>query len=212
MATNSCLYDPYVALYIGNYFADTLCLTAKQHTALRLLLLALWTRQTISGFDDENAAQQLCVAIEEWQQLKASVLPLLIAVTPRVFQKIKVMRSYDGQRLPSSEWDIVREVVFERDGHACTYCGSRRDLEGDHILPLCRGGSNCFDNVTTACASCNRSKGQARRRSGAVRWVPGEIKAMSHMCPIASNPTKSFRPLCCSCLAGGLVLELVAEN
>jgi len=108
MATNSCLYDPYVALYIGNYFADTLCLTAKQHTALRLLLLALWTRQTISGFDDENAAQQLCVAIEEWQQLKASVLPLLIAVTPRVFQKIKVMRSYDGQRLPSSEALCVR--------------------------------------------------------------------------------------------------------
>jgi hypothetical protein len=158
MAANQRLYEPYVGLYIGNYFADTLCLTAKEHTALRLLLLALWTRQTISGFDDENAAQQVCVAIEEWQQLKTSVLPLLIPVTPRVFEKIKVLRSYDGQRLPPLEWDIVREVVFERDGRACTYCGSRRDLEGDHILPLCRGGSNCFDNVTTACERCNRAK------------------------------------------------------
>jgi len=160
MAANPCLYEPYVGLYIGNYFADTLCLTAKEHTALRLLLLVLWTRQTLSGFDDENAAQQMCVAIEEWQQLKTSVRPLLMAVTPRIFEKIKVMRSYDGQRLPPSEWGIVREVVFERDGHACRYCGSRRDLEGDHILPLCRGGSNLFQNVATACEPCNRAKGK----------------------------------------------------
>jgi hypothetical protein len=171
MTANPRLYEPYVALYIGNYFADTLCLTPKEHAALRLLLLALWTRQTINGPDDENAAQQVCVSIEEWEQLKTSVRPLVIAVRPRVFEKIEVMRSYDGLRLPPSEWDIVREVVFERDGHACTYCGSHRDLEGDHILPLCRGGSNLFENIATACAPCNRAKGRRTPRE----WRDGQF-------------------------------------
>jgi len=69
------------------------------------------------------------------------------------------LRAYDGQRLPAAEWDVVRSIVFERDGYACLYCGSKRDLAGDLIVPLCRGGSNAFRNLATACRSCNQAKG-----------------------------------------------------
>ena len=48
---------------------------------------------------------------------------------------------------------------MERDRYACTYCGSDKQLEADHILPLSRGGSNAFVNLATACWSCNLSKG-----------------------------------------------------
>jgi len=48
---------------------------------------------------------------------------------------------------------------MERDRYACTYCGSDKQLEADHILPLSRGGSNAFVNLATACRSCNLSKG-----------------------------------------------------
>lgn len=64
-----------------------------------------------------------------------------------------------GGRLTQSEWSKVRIMVFERDGHVCTYCGSTEQLECDHIVPVSRGGGNDLMNLTTACRSCNRSKG-----------------------------------------------------
>jgi len=33
------LHEPYAHLYVGDYFADTLDLSAHEHCALRLLLL-----------------------------------------------------------------------------------------------------------------------------------------------------------------------------
>src|SRR5262249_12033016 len=98
---------------------------------------------------------------------KPSVLPLLRAVQSRIAESLKRIRTFDGQRLPTDDWNIVRS---KRDGHACTYCGSEKQLEGDHIVPLSRGGSNAFANLpasgfgksktwTSACRPCNLSKG-----------------------------------------------------
>jgi 5-methylcytosine-specific restriction endonuclease McrA len=49
------------------------------------------------------------------------------------------------------DWHIVRSIVLERDGYACTYCGADKQLEGDHVVPLSRGGSNALVNLATAC-------------------------------------------------------------
>lgn len=57
------------------------------------------------------------------------------------------------------KWRALRKQVFERDGHACQYCGDGEDLTCDHVMPLARGGTNDLDNLTTACRSCNSSKG-----------------------------------------------------
>lgn len=62
------------------------------------------------------------------------------------------------RRMGDTEWYPLRETVFERDGYACTYCGSTENLACDHIVPLIQGGSNDLDNLTTACRSCNSSK------------------------------------------------------
>ena len=56
-------------------------------------------------------------------------------------------------------WRKLRQEIFDRDGGECQYCGSFDDLTCDHIVPLVRGGSNDPDNLTTACRSCNSSKG-----------------------------------------------------
>lgn len=54
----------------------------------------------------------------------------------------------------------LRSHIFERDGEVCAYCGSEEGpFEIDHILPVRLGGSNCVDNLTVACRTCNRSKG-----------------------------------------------------
>lgn len=56
------------------------------------------------------------------------------------------------------DWQELREAVFERDGYACVYCGSGRDLHCDHVDPVVRGGGHNIENLVTSCATCNLSK------------------------------------------------------
>lgn len=53
-----------------------------------------------------------------------------------------------------------RELFF-RDRYLCMYCGHEhppRMLTRDHVMPLSRGGRNCWSNVVTACRPCNHAK------------------------------------------------------
>ena len=52
---------------------------------------------------------------EEWQAIKPAVLPLLRGVQPRIVESLNWIRTFDGQRLPSADWHIVRSIVMERD-------------------------------------------------------------------------------------------------
>ena len=49
--------------------------------------------------------------------------------------------------------------VFLRDKFSCQYCGSKNELTFDHLLPRSKGGKTNWDNVVTACSSCNVKKG-----------------------------------------------------
>jgi hypothetical protein len=149
-------HEPYSHLYIGDYFADTLDLSAPEHRALRLLLLETWVRGPVGNARLPRVAK---LTKEEWHAIKPTVLPLLRGVQPIIAESLKHIRAFDGQRLPADSWHIVRSIVLERDEHTCTYCGSEKQLECDHIVPLSRGGSNAFVNLATACRPCNLSKG-----------------------------------------------------
>ena len=60
---------------------------------------------------------------------------------------------------PSKNPNFTRVNVFLRDKFACQYCGDRKDLTFDHLLPKSRGGLTDWNNVVTACSSCNVKKG-----------------------------------------------------
>lgn len=53
---------------------------------------------------------------------------------------------------------ITRKRIFKRDNYECCYCGSKRNLTIDHIIPKSRGGSNHWDNLVTSCSRCNSNK------------------------------------------------------
>jgi len=55
--------------------------------------------------------------------------------------------------------DEVKIFVWRRDGGRCVKCGSRKNLEFDHIIPLSKGGSNTARNIRLLCEKCNREKG-----------------------------------------------------
>ena len=53
---------------------------------------------------------------------------------------------------------LNRKNVFLRDKCRCVYCGSGHQLTLDHVRPKSKGGTDSWENLVTACASCNNSK------------------------------------------------------
>lgn len=53
----------------------------------------------------------------------------------------------------------TRWRIWERDDFRCQYCGSRKYLVVDHVMPESRGGTSEDSNLVTACWKCNSAKG-----------------------------------------------------
>jgi 5-methylcytosine-specific restriction protein A len=61
-----------------------------------------------------------------------------------------------------NSWNVVRKkmtrLVMKRDKHECRICGSKKNLQIDHIYPMARGGTNDLDNLQILCKKCNLKK------------------------------------------------------
>ena len=75
---------------------------------------------------------------------------------------LKMLASPDEKRDASESRDAIpsaiRREVWRRDGGKCVKCGSRKNLEYDHIIPVAEGGSNTARNIELLCEACNRAK------------------------------------------------------
>ncbi|KAA8496662.1 hypothetical protein FVE85_0391 [Porphyridium purpureum] len=73
---------------------------------------------------------------------------------------VVVMKEY--AKISKKRPAFSRYNVFLRDQFSCQYCGQSHrpvDLTFDHVVPKSRGGKLCWENVVTACISCNNRKG-----------------------------------------------------
>jgi hypothetical protein len=52
-----------------------------------------------------------------------------------------------------------RSMIYERDDHTCQYCGAKKHLTIDHVIPRSRGGQDTWENMVVACSTCNTKKG-----------------------------------------------------
>ncbi len=76
------------------------------------------------------------------------------------YQAPSVIRLQHMIRRPRPRVRLSRREVFARDGHVCQYCGRQGgDMTLDHVVPRHRGGSHTWENLVTACGSCNHRKG-----------------------------------------------------
>jgi 5-methylcytosine-specific restriction endonuclease McrA len=55
--------------------------------------------------------------------------------------------------------NLTRQNVFKRDNFECQYCGTKKELTLDHVVPSSRGGIHSWTNLVTACKRCNAKKG-----------------------------------------------------
>jgi 5-methylcytosine-specific restriction endonuclease McrA len=56
--------------------------------------------------------------------------------------------------LTLGEWDKIKFNYKNR----CVYCGEKKPLTRDHIIPISKGGGLTKENVIPACVSCNSRK------------------------------------------------------
>lgn len=79
-------------------------------------------------------------------------------VSPKQWRVIALVR-YARAHYQGASWldKCTRDLVINRDGFICRYCGAIAD-HIDHVYPKSRGGSNEPSNLVCACAHCNLSK------------------------------------------------------
>ncbi len=73
---------------------------------------------------------------------------------------------------PRERWEVL-----ERGGHRCCGCGrgaGEVKLEVDHIVPVCKGGSDDVSNLRVLCVECNRRRGGGKKAGKRGRWAGGQ--------------------------------------
>jgi 5-methylcytosine-specific restriction endonuclease McrA len=87
---------------------------------------------------------------------------------PRVLH----LRRYERSRRPTIR--LTRKNLMMRDAHQCQYCSRRppmRDLNIDHVLPKSRGGKDAWENLVTACRTCNLRKGRRTPEEASMHLI-----------------------------------------
>ena len=79
--------------------------------------------------------------------------PSLVVYVPRHI-RLKIASQERTWKVPP----VNRREVLRRDHHSCQYCGTKKDLTLDHVIPRSRGGRHTWDNVVAACSKCNSRK------------------------------------------------------
>ena len=82
-----------------------------------------------------------------------------IIKSPSFSMKLPSVIALKSYIRPKSNPNFTRFNVFLRDKFMCQYCGSNSELTFDHLLPRSKGGKTDWNNVVTACSSCNVQKG-----------------------------------------------------
>lgn len=95
---------------------------------------------------------EIVEATEAWLHSERLAVPMPLVI--RLVYYVRIPRRFS---LPLS-----RRTVLARDHYTCQYCNAqpgKAQLTIDHVLPRSRGGETRWENVVTACAACNRRKG-----------------------------------------------------
>lgn len=75
------------------------------------------------------------------------------------FPRPSVIRLIYMIKRPRPQMRLTRREVFVRDRYTCQYCGRQgRDLTIDHVVPRHQGGRHTWENLVSACRSCNHRK------------------------------------------------------
>ena len=84
--------------------------------------------------------------------------------------------------MPQRKPAFTRFNVFLRDNFTCQYCAikfSANDLTFDHLVPRCLRGKTTWQNVVSACTTCNLKKGRKLLQNTNMRLFKKPIRPNS---------------------------------
>ena len=112
-------------------------------------------------------------------------------VRPLVIRLLNYIKYYTKNISPT------RNRIYKRDDNQCVYCGSKKQLTIDHVLPKSRGGKNEWTNLVTCCFKCNvkkanRTPEEANMKMTQVPYVPQILVENTNLKKIWADYQKSF--------------------
>jgi 5-methylcytosine-specific restriction endonuclease McrA len=99
------------------------------------------------------------------------------------YQVPSVIRLIYLIKRPRPRVKLSRREIFIRDRYTCQYCGlESRDLTLDHVVPRFRGGVHSWENLVSACKTCNHRKANRTPAEARMRLArePKEPPAHSY--------------------------------
>ncbi|MFH1662834.1 MAG: HNH endonuclease [Chloroflexota bacterium] len=89
-----------------------------------------------------------------------------------VFPIPSVIKLAHMVKRPRHERKLTRFGVFQRDRYTCQYCSKiSHQLTIDHVLPRNQGGEQCWENVVSACVSCNFRKANRTPKQANMKLI-----------------------------------------
>lgn len=96
----------------------------------------------------------------------------VIQSVSRTFPRPSIIRLGMMVKRPRPSVKLNKREIFRRDNYTCQYCGQRKkNLTVDHVIPRRLGGSHTWENLVTACASCNHRKGGRTNEQAGMRLL-----------------------------------------
>lgn len=69
-------------------------------------------------------------------------------------RKRRAIKQGCDEHFTARQWDALKKKY----GGKCLRCGSKKDIQPDHVIPLSKGGSDGIENIQPLCGKCNREK------------------------------------------------------
>jgi len=135
----------------------------------------------LSGVNEQQLSQFRALVLDVSYR-PIDTLPWTRAVVLDFFEKVDVLEYYDSFVRSSRDYHylpavirvkfyvkklkgafdkgvpLTRKNVYARDHNECQYCGSRKTLTLDHVIPTSKGGKSSWENLVTCCSTCNQRK------------------------------------------------------
>ncbi len=88
------------------------------------------------------------------------------------FELPSVIRLAYMVKRPYRQKKLTRYEIFNRDKYTCQYCGKEtKNLTLDHVIPRYRGGQHTWENVVSACVTCNRRKAGRTPQEAGMKFI-----------------------------------------
>jgi len=106
-----------------------------------------------------NAQKAFVLTFLDKAMLLAHFDNLSLRTVDRTFHYPAVIRLLQYKNVPYQGALLNRHNIFKRDKNECQYCGDKKMLTIDHVIPKSKGGKTNWLNLITACHRCNTQKG-----------------------------------------------------